>query len=130
MHLEQDVLVVEATSPGQGWVAVGFHDAPDLAGSRLMMAARQHGTWVVEEHVPSPPMHPKRTWGAVATAGPCSRDETGTSVTFRVPLNPKDPALATLRPGEPIWLVTAWSHDDDFGHHSAQRTARWGVVPL
>ncbi len=29
----------------------------------------------------------------------------------------------TLRPGERVHVVLAYSRDDDFGHHSARRTA-------
>ena len=127
-RFEADALVVAVASPGPGWVAVGFHDQPQLAGSRLVMAsvaadAQGAPAVRVEEHVPAPPHHPRRTRGALPTARSGSGPPTRVEVS--VPLDPEVPELVVLRPGARVWLVLAWSREPDFDHHSARRTGLW-----
>lgn len=118
-----DHLEVHLQSPGPGWVAVGLHAKPTLAGARLVMASVTESGLRVEEHVARPPAHPARTEGARATG--VSGTGPPTQVVVRIPLDPKVPDLVVLAPGQRVWMVLAWSQDVDFGHHSARRTGLW-----
>jgi hypothetical protein len=109
--------------PGQGWVCVGFNIRGELAGSLLVLAALTPDGLRVEEHIAQPPKHPERSSlggkpGLEMASG--SQDETGTTLEFRLKL--VDDGLApSLVPGEEVHLTLAWSREDDFDHHSAER---------
>ena len=119
-------LVGRLEAPTTGWVAVGFNDEPALAGSRLVMSAVVDGALVIEEHVAQPPGHPTREAlggrsGLVTAAG--QERDGRTTVDLILHLDPGDGLTPALARGQAIHLTLAWSHEDDFGHHSAMRTA-------
>jgi len=119
-HFDGDVLHGRAQAPGPGWIAVGFNDRAELAGTRLVMLAVHDGVPVGEEHRAEPPRHPRHH---VLDEVAGERDGGGVDIVFTIPLD--RPALLTLAPGDAVWLTLAWSRSPDFDHHSVRREARW-----
>ncbi|MCB9676349.1 MAG: hypothetical protein H6737_14595 [Alphaproteobacteria bacterium] len=116
--VEDGVLTGEASAATAGWVCVGFGARPGLAGSVLVMGAHGPQGSVVEEHVAQPPRHPRRVDLGEPPGlleGRAEERDGRTTVRFRWALDP------ALRVGEPVYLTLAWSHEDDFDHHSARR---------
>lgn len=111
-------LLVYLDGPTSGWVAVGFNARPELANSRLVLAAVGPGGAVAEEHHARPPEHPRLRALEVRAAA-----EHGGRTRILVAV-PRAPALAgtlALDPGVSCGLTLAASHHDDFAHHSAWR---------
>ncbi len=115
---EANDLVVLLDAPSEGWVAVGFNGAPELANSRLVMAAVVGGAPIAEEHLARPPEHPRQRALSVRAA-----EETAgrTRVLVSVPRAPVVEGTMTLAPGASCGLTLAYSAEDDFGHHSRWR---------
>ncbi|MFT5685345.1 MAG: hypothetical protein ACI8RZ_006296 [Myxococcota bacterium] len=120
-----DALEVTTRAETSGWVLVGFHSRSALAGSRLVMAAVTDAGPRLEEHVADPPNHAARSMGAVASMISVTEEGGTTTARFQVPLDPEDPTLPTLVPGQRTWLWLATSNHDDFQHHSARREGVW-----
>lgn len=118
-RVEGDHLYGEIRGPGRGWVTVGFNDVPHLAGSRLIMGAvLEDGSVRVEEHVADPPRHHMTHQLYEGCGG--VQDPDGTAITFALPLASD---IVALEPGATYHLILAWSHSDDFNHHSTWRTS-------
>ena len=113
------------TGPRAGWVAVGFNDRPELAGSVLLMAASTDQGTHVEEHVARPPRHPPRAEdGGVPGLIRAKLSVEGDRTLFRFQWSTAtgDGWLSGLKAGAPLYITLAWSREADFQHHSAERT--------
>lgn len=136
-RVEGELLTATVRAPTTGWVALGLHTRPGLDGCLLLMGAVVDGELRLEEHVAQPPRHPPRVslgGRAGLRGGEGVEDAQSTTITFRVDLSVHDAVAPTLTPGQPAWLTLAWSHEDDFNHHSARRTELaapdfWAVAP-
>jgi hypothetical protein len=120
--VQGELLHAEMSAPTTGWVCVGLSAKPGLSGSLLVMGAVRNGQVLVEEHVARPPAHPRRLDlegrpGLVAFEG----EEREGHTTVRFTLRLADDDVVKL-PRDQAWLTLAHSHEDDFAHHSAQRT--------
>lgn len=121
---EQHCLFCHFTAPTTGWLAVGFNDRRDLAGTRFLMAVPSDPTARPEEHLATPPTH-----HPVAEHGlqPVIRDIKITNqqglatLALSFPHIIRQPRLLHLDPGARAFLMLAWSRAADYGHHSAWR---------
>lgn len=124
--VDDGILIGELSAPTDGWVGVGFNARPQLGGSVLILgSARPDGPFSVVEHVAQPPEHPDRAaLGGTAGLLESTAEEVGgrTIVRFRWRVQTGDSFTEGLVAGQPVHLTLAWSHEDDFGHHSARRT--------
>ncbi|MEL6344303.1 MAG: hypothetical protein AAFV53_14385 [Myxococcota bacterium] len=118
-RVQDDHLVGRVSAQSDGWVVVGFNDAPALDGSRLVfLAVDDHDGIVAEQHVARPPHH---FLVDVIASDQVAGGRSGSAVwaSFVMPLD--HDALLSLRSGQTIWLTLAWSHSLDLFHHSARR---------
>ncbi|MEO1016222.1 MAG: DOMON domain-containing protein [Pseudomonadota bacterium] len=120
-----DRLVVELTAPAPGWLAVGFNAETTLIGTRFVMAAVvPEGEIRAEEHLAVPGGHADITelGGVFGVADLGGKIVEGMSeVSFSLPHRADDANAVTLVAGTPVYLMLAWAHEPEFGHHSAWR---------
>lgn len=130
-HFIDDTLAVTATAPTRGWVAVGFNQRNNIVGTNLIMGAvwrdpngaeaivNIEDQFVVRsgEHLPVVDL------GSASALTAVGGEETGeqTTIHFRLPIKAVDPYHFSLQPGTTLYLIAAYSVDDDFAHHSRMR---------
>ena len=95
-----DAIEFTATAPTTGWVAVGFNTKDDIVGANLVMGAVQHGILQIADKYVVDFGDPRR---------------------FRLPITASDRYHLNLQPGTTLYLIAAYSMDDDFAHHSRMR---------
>lgn len=122
---EHDELTFKLHSPYQGWVALGFNTDNDIVGSNLVMGAVDDEGARVEEFyvVGHGNQQPVRELGGDAAVRTFLGMENagGTSFHFAINTQIKDAYRYDLREGSQIWLICAYSMQDDFGHHAIMR---------
>jgi hypothetical protein len=110
----------------RGWVAVGFNTKPMLDGARLVMGRVVNGRVEAQVHIAKPPHHIHRLTpqGAERVSNVIGTHENSkTRICFNIPLAAVDAEDVALREGLNTHIVLAWSHESDFNHHSAVRSA-------
>jgi DOMON domain len=110
----------------RGWVTVGFNTQPTLDGARLVMGRVVNGRAEAQVHIAKPPQHfhrltPQGKDRVSSVSG--SKSAGITRVCFSMPLAAADREDVGLRAGQNTHIILAWSHEADFEHHSAQRSA-------
>lgn len=124
--VQEDHINIELLSPRQGWVAVGFNNSNALKGSMLLMARVRNGKAEVVEHyvIAAGNYQPAKVLGSspIVTDISGSEDMTGTSISFKLPLDHSGPHHIALVEGRDYFVHLAYSLDDDFQHHSISRT--------
>lgn len=121
--VEGRVLTAEVTAKTTGWVCAGFHDEPGLKGTSLILGAAVGEKSRVEEHLADPPNHaPVEALGARLLESDVVESSGRTTVRFRWRLRDD------WKAGDTVYVTLAWSHEDDFGHHSARRVHRTLVL--
>lgn len=123
-HHEGSSLTGSYSAPTPGWVAVGFNERRELQNTHFIIAAVSTNPVRIEEHVALVPEHREVSALGVAPAlvraGGTYRGGTS-NLEFSLPHRfPGRPGLS-LAPGGGVHLMLAWSHEPDFGHHSAWR---------
>lgn len=123
---KNQTLEVEVFAPTHGWVALGFNNQTGLTGTNLIMANIIDGKITLSDRYTSRPgQH-----DAVDKIGGMNHltlisgkeTEQGTTVKFSLPKIPNDKYHKRLELAKPIYLLMAYSHFDDFDHHSIMRT--------
>lgn len=124
-HLESGAIYFHVSAPTNGWVAVGFNVLDDIVHTNLIMAAVDKGKLHIEdqyvvragEHVPVAAL------GGVSAVSKASGREVGghTEVSFCLPQHTKDHFHYNLTEASKIYLICAYSAEDDFAHHSLMR---------
>lgn len=124
-EISGDTLCGWLTSPGKGWVAVGFNSKNELKGANLLMfAVSARGLEMEDRYIVAPgEHHADRELGGEMniTFAEAESHGKGDKVFFKIPLDSGDPYDHSLREGMMVWVILAWSREDDFGHHSAAR---------
>jgi hypothetical protein len=113
-------LFAEFSAPASGWVAAGFNATRGLAGTRFVIAAPAR----IEERLALVPDHVRVTDRGLRSelTGASFARTRGTGVLrFSLPHRFSDFPQLRLDPGTRAHVMLAWSHDDDFAHHSAWR---------
>jgi hypothetical protein len=120
-----DSVTIELSAPTHGWLAIGFNDRNHIVGTDLKML-RVIGKRVEasDRLVQGLGVYPSdEALGGEMNILMLTGKEQGqrTTLSFRLPLISGDPHDMDLRPGQSLWLIMAYSAEDDFGHHSRMR---------
>ncbi|MEM9985902.1 MAG: DOMON domain-containing protein [Bacteroidota bacterium] len=120
-----DSLEVKLRAPTQGWLALGFNEQNDIVGSDLKMMAVAAGKIIVDDQwVTAPGVHPSdETMAGHTNIRVLSAEEADNFTQFhlRLPLVTSDKNDLSLKAGQSLWLIMAYSVSDDFDHHSRMR---------
>lgn len=126
-YLDKNHVKFNVSSPSSGWVAIGLNTEERLVGSNLIMtAASPNGGIISDRFIVGFGNHQ-----AVEDLGAKSQVELlsaqnsngGTTVEFILTTVAQDAYHFNLDKGETYYLTLAYSHDNDFMHHSAMRTS-------
>lgn len=124
--IKGDHLLIQMSSPQQGWVAIGFNTRTGLKGTHLIMGNVDRGNAVVSDRfIVAPGDHRAiETLGGDAWPDEVggTEDASGTTLNFQLPLNRSDEWHHRLTPGNQYHVLMAFSREDDFQHHSMMRT--------
>lgn len=122
---EGDELTFKLHSPYQGWVALGFNTDNDFVSSNLVMGAVDDQGARVEEFyvVGYGNQQPVQALGGEAAVSTFLGMENAGGTSFHFAINTKiqDAYRYDLHEGSKIWLICAYSMQDDFGHHAIMR---------
>ena len=120
-----DAIEFTATAPTTGWVAVGFNTKDDIVGANLVMGAVQHSILqIADKYVVDfgDPRMVTEIGGIDAIDQPFGYESHAqTTIRFRLPITASDRYHLNLQPGTTLYLIAAYSMDDDFAHHSRMR---------
>jgi DOMON domain len=118
-------LTFEVFAPTTGWVAIGFNSENNIVGTNLIMGASiDNNSMVEEQYVVAAGVHKPiaLAGGEVAISDyRCIEDKKGTTLKFSISQKQLDKFHYSLTEGTKIWLVCAYSQEDDFNHHSIMR---------
>ncbi len=122
---ENDRITFTATAPDDGWVALGFNTENNIVGSNLIMTSVNGSKVNIEDFYVVSAGNPK----PVVSLGSKSQiinnsgfeSERTTTVTFSLPIAAFDIYHKNLKKGNKIWLIGAYSMEDEFDHHSRMR---------
>lgn len=120
-----DLLTFKLHAPYQGWVALGFNEANNIVNTNLIMGAVTPEQTQLEEFYVTSVGNPQplnELGGQTAInhfVGLENND--GTSFQFTIDTRLQDDFHYNLSEGSKIWLICAYSMEDDFGHHSIMR---------
>ncbi len=114
-----------ASAPDDGWVALGFNTKNNIVNSNLVMIGVTEDGVQAEDFYVVSAGNPK----PVKSLGSKSQiknyhgwEKQGrTTITFSLPVESTDDYHLDLKKGDKIWLICAYSMEDDFGHHSRMR---------
>lgn len=128
-HFAEEFIYITASAPTRGWVAVGFNQRDDIVGANLIIGAvlpqAQEDNVKIEDHfVLRLGEHlPVATIGGTTAITALGGKEEGeqTTLHFRLPTRAIDRYHLDLQPGMSLYLIVAYSIDDDFAHHSRMR---------
>jgi len=116
-------LYVGLTSPGTGWVAIGFDPEQQMKGANIIIAAVENGEVVARNHSgTSPTGHRENSRSEIVqVAGTESADKT--MIEFSIPLQSNDPSDKALQPGQTVSIILAYhASSDSFSAHHTKRT--------
>ncbi len=124
---DENQINFKLTSPSNGWVAIGLNTKKQLVGSNLIMVGVSEKHEVISDrYIISIGNHQSiEDLGGKASTQLLSakNDNGGTTVEFTLSTKATDAYHLNLEKGKKIHLIMAYSHDDDFMHHSAMRTS-------
>lgn len=121
----EDHVEFTASAPEDGWIAIGFNSENNIVGSNLYMVnvtptkVNAEDLFVVSVGNPKPVI----ALGSNSQITNYSGIETkeGTRVKFSLPRTAIDNYHFNLKEGQKIWLICAYSMEDEFDHHSRMR---------
>lgn len=121
-------LIIKMTAPTYGWVTVGFNKTQSITGAHLFMGrVSRNRPEVVEHRTLSPGNYkPITALGEEISVSEISGFETDdlTTIKFSIDLESTNAQYRKyLFAGNTMWMILAFSQDDDFGHHSTMRTS-------
>ncbi len=128
-YFAEEFIHITATAPTRGWVAVGFNQRDDIVGANLVMGAVLSEEVKLEDHfvVRMGEHYPVEQLGGASAITDLHGVEEGaqTHLRFRLPIHAGDPYHFDLKSGASLYLIVAYSVDDDFAHHSRMRRHLW-----
>ncbi|MEM9361084.1 MAG: DOMON domain-containing protein [Bacteroidota bacterium] len=122
---KDNTITFDASAPDDGWIALGFNTKDDIVGSNLIMVNVIDGTvnsedlFVVGVGNPKPVSQLGSQSQIIDASGGESSEKTW--VSFSLPTDAVDKYHMDLKKGEKIWLICAFSMEDEFDHHSRMR---------
>lgn len=123
--LSEESITITLSAPTTGWVALGFNNEDDIVGSDLIMLRIKDGQiegqdLFVKGH--GDPRKDESLGGTQDIEILHGEEKNGvTSITFKRSLRATDYTDFSLEKGAPLWIILAYSVDDDFAHHSRMR---------
>ncbi len=124
-QIEGDVIHITASAPTTGWLAVGFNTEDTIVGANLIMGAVVDAAVHVEDRyvvAAGDPRAVTELGGISAVDAPAGSESQGqTTISFRMPTQAVDAYHLALHQGSTLYLIAAYSVDDDFAHHSRMR---------
>ena len=121
----KDEITFTATAPDDGWVALGFNDTDDIVNSNLVMVSVQNDVIISEEFFVMGVENPKPVYAVGSSTQhkvmAASEGEERTTISFSMPTAKTDNKHYSLKKGDSIWLICAYSMEDEFDHHSRMR---------
>jgi DOMON domain len=124
-HFEGDLLIIDATAPDRGWVAIGFNSSDDIVHTNLIMAGTADGKpYVSDRYVFGLGNHQSvESVGGSTAVNLLSASSNGnqTQIRFSISVQPTDRYHYALTPGTTLFLICAFSTEDDISHHSRMR---------
>lgn len=124
--IDTNKIQFKVNTPSSGWAAIGINTENKLVGSNLIMASvSDFGNVISDRFVVGFGNHQSmRQLGVDSKIKLLSAKEnkSGTEVIFEMASKATDNYHFNLQKGTTIFLTIAYSHDDDFMHHSAMRT--------
>lgn len=122
----EDQIELEMSAPTTGWLAIGFNGRSGLTGTNLIMGSVANGeTTLSDQYVSRPGDHrPISEHGGKSWLQLVDGEETDsqTRIRFLLPRGQSDQWHHALTPGKNLYLLVAFSREDDFAHHSMMRT--------
>jgi hypothetical protein len=124
-EVQSNDLVFEVFAPTDGWVAIGFNPKNNIVGTNLIMgASKPEETIVEDQYVIAAGVHKmtQALGGVTAIRNfSCIENNSGTILKFSIPTRQTDKFHYRLMEGTKIWLICAFSQENDFNHHSIMR---------
>nr|WP_299000437.1 DOMON domain-containing protein [uncultured Allomuricauda sp.] len=120
-----NTITFSASAPDDGWIALGFNTKNDIVGSNLIMVnvidgkVKAEDFFVVGVGNPKPVAKLGSQSQVIAASGRESSKKTW--VSFSLPTTAMDKYHMDLKKGNSIWLICAFSMEDEFDHHSRMR---------
>jgi hypothetical protein len=124
-HFENEKLIVEAIAPDVGWVGIGFNPKDDIVQTNLILSGVKEGkNYLSERYVIGSGNHQTITsLGGKEVVEIIEAEEINgsTRVRFSIPCAANDSFHYDLHEGTSIYLICAFSMEDDLTHHSRMR---------
>ncbi|MEL7525899.1 MAG: DOMON domain-containing protein [Pseudomonadota bacterium] len=117
-------LCAEMTAPTKGWLAIGFNSSPVLKNTYFVMMRMDNGRFQSSERISSGFDHAavgELGLPSALIAGTGNSRYGKTSISIQLPTHLPGPADIRLSEGRATHIMLAWSHSDDFSHHSTWR---------
>ena len=115
----------EVVAPNDGWVAIGFNSKNDIKDTHLLMFSIDDKSQQFEEFYVKDAGNPVPISELFESSSnlvySCEEDNENTQVTFRIALDTYPQYSTPINEGTEIWLICAFSEEDDFEHHSMMR---------
>lgn len=128
ISLEQNEVIIDLTAPKKGWFMIGLDRDNNLQNARLFFVRIINNEMEVEEHrtdfsYPAP-YHKMTLYNSklIEKSFFNSSPEENRAV-FKIPLQGEFPDQVNLEVSQTIYVILAYSNENDFDHHSAMRTS-------
>ena len=124
-EFDKDTIIFTAIAPDDGWVGLGFNSKNAIEGANLFLFNHsKDGSSAMEYYVVSAGNpKPVKTLGSKEQLITYTTEEMDgkTHVRFSLPTTAVDNYHFNLRPNTTLWLICAYSMEDEFEHHSRMR---------
>ena len=124
-EFDQDTIVFTATAPDDGWIGLGFNSHDAIKGANLFLFNHTKKGSAAMEYFVLNPGNPKpvKSLGSQEQLIAYSTKEMDgkTQVRFSLPTTAVDDYHFDLGPNTTLWLICAYSMEDEFEHHSRMR---------
>lgn len=121
----KDTITFTAVAPDDGWIGLGFNTQDAIKGSNLFLFNHTKNGDAAMEYYVVGPGNPKpiQSMGSQEQLITYTTQEIKghTQVTFSLPTSALDDYHFDLKPNTSIWLICAYSMEDEFEHHSRMR---------
>ncbi len=126
-EFQGEYMLCEISSPGKGWISVGFNEINEIVGSNLIIGAAEKDHFKMSDrYVVDFGQHESVLSLGVNEAlinREVIENNDGTKMKFKIKRNSNDDYHLTLKKGSEIYVWMAYSREDDFLHHSTMRTS-------
>ena len=124
-NYSEDRIYFSLTAPNDGWVALGFNHKDDIQDTHLLMFSTDGVNQRFEElyvKAAGNPVPVEELFGKTTEIQyRCSESGGTTYVDFSLDPNNYGELSTALQKGTELWLICAYSEEDEFDHHSMMR---------